>query len=76
MNWYTHINRGVIDANRKNNTNNPPIVVKKGKRGQSQYAFEVELPAGTRLVYSPHKPILSCGARLVAVSTSEPKVIK
>jgi hypothetical protein len=36
----------------------------------------VELPAGSRLTYSPHKPILKCGARLVIECPEEPKIVR
>lgn len=70
--YYTHINRGIIDSNRKNGTNNPPIAVKRGKYGKSEYGFEIEFPAKTKAIYSPHEPILPCGARLVITSEEKP----
>jgi len=73
--FYTHVNRGIIDSNRKNGTNDPPVVVKRGKTGKGWYANEVELPPGSRMVYSAHNPILSCGARLVIISEQEPRKI-
>jgi len=73
--YYTHVNRGIIDRNRKRHENAPPITIKRGKTGKATQAFEVELPAGSRMIYSPHEPILPCGARLVIVSETEPKVI-
>lgn len=76
MTYYTHINRGVIDANRKNGRNDPPITIKRGKRGKPITAHEVGLPVGARMIYSPHDPILPCGARLVVVSDEMPTVIK
>jgi hypothetical protein len=72
--YYTHINRGVIDANRKHGRDDPPICFRKGKRGKATYAHEVLLPPESRVVYSPHEPILPCGARLVIVSTEAPQV--
>lgn len=74
--WYTHVNRGVIDSNRKNNTDNPPVTFRKGKHGKSTAAHEVEFPAGARMSYLPHDKILPCGARLVIISDEEPKVIR
>jgi len=76
MTYYVNVNRGRIDSNRKNKTNLPPISIRRGKRGASTYAHEVELPEGTRLIYSPHEPILPCGARLVAVASTIPKIIR
>lgn len=73
--YYTHVNRGVIDSNRKNGTNNPPVRYQKGKYGKPTYAHEIEFPSGGRVVYSPDGTILPCGARLVILSKEEPKVI-
>lgn len=73
--YYTHINRGIIDSNRKHGTNKPPICYRKGKTGKAVYAHEIELPAGSRILYQPHDPVLSCGARLVIISETEPTVI-
>lgn len=73
--YYTHVNRGVIDSNRKHGTNNPAISIRRGKTGRSEYANEVELPPGSRMIYSPHEPLLACGARLVIVSDSKPVIV-
>jgi hypothetical protein len=74
--YYTHINRGVIDSNRKNGTKNPPVRYQKGKYGKPTYAMEVELPAGSRIVYDEKGTLLPCGARLVIMSDTEPKVLR
>lgn len=74
--WFTHINRGQIDSNTKHGTNQPPVRFQRGRHGKPTYAHEVELPAGSRLVYSPHEPILPCGARLVITSLEAPRVIR
>lgn len=74
--WYTHINRNVIDSNRKNGTNNPAVRFQKGKYGEPTYAFEVELPAKSRVFYKPNgDAVLPCGARLVIISDMEPTVV-
>lgn len=75
--FYTHINRNIIDSNRKHGTDNPAVRFQKGKYGSPTYALEVELPAGSRVVYKPSgDPVLPCGARLVIVSEEAPKVLK
>lgn len=76
MTWFTHVNRGVIDRNSKRGTNEPAITFRKGRRGKATYAHEVELPAGSRMIYSPHEPILPCGARLVIASPEPPIVVR
>ena len=73
--YYTHINRGTIDSNRKHGRNDPPIRYQKGKTGKAVYAHSVVLPAGSRVVYSADGTLLPCGARLVIMSDTEPKVI-
>lgn len=74
--YYTHVNRGVIDSNRKHGTDKPAVSFRRGKSGRSTYAHEVELPAGSRMIYSAHEPLLPCGARLVIVSSEQPMVIR
>lgn len=74
--YYTHINRNVIDSNRKQGTDRPAIRFQRGRYGAPTYAHEVELPAGSRVVYSAHEPILPCSARLVIQSSTAPLVIR
>ena len=74
--YYTHINRGTIDSNRKHSREDTPVKFQKGKYGKATYAMEVELPAGSRIIYDTKGTILPCGARLVIVSETEPKVIR
>lgn len=73
--YYTHINRNVIDSNRKHGKNDPPVRFQRGRYGKSTYCHEVELPAGSRVIYSATGSILPCGARLVITSPEEPKVV-
>lgn len=74
--FYTHINRNVIDSNRKNGTSDPAVRIQKGKHGDPTYCFEARLPADSRIVYQPSgDPILPCGARLVIVSEEAPEVL-
>lgn len=74
MTWYTHINRGVIDSNRKHGRNDPPIKIQQGKYGQPTYGHKAKLPAGSEIVYDHEGKILPCGARLVIVSTEKPEI--
>lgn len=68
--FYTHINRNLVGKRE------PVVRFQKGKYGEPTYAFEVELPAGSRVIYSPDEPILPCGARLVIASEEAPRVIR
>ncbi len=72
--WYVHVNQHKIRKNIHAEEIEPPIAVKEGKSGQSRYASSVLLPARARLVYSPHEPLLSCGARLVIECEEEPVI--
>jgi hypothetical protein len=74
--YYTHVNRNVIDSNRKNGRNDPPVRFQKGKYGKSIYCHEVRLPEGSRMVYDHEGTILPCGARLVIVSDVQPEVVR
>jgi hypothetical protein len=73
--YYTHINRGVIDSNRKNGRDDPPVRVQRGRYGASEYGHEVELPAGSRIIYNHTGTILPCGARLVIISEEKPTIV-
>lgn len=74
--WYTHINRNIIDQNRKHGTSEPAVRFQQGKYGKPTYALEVELPPGSRVQYKPSgEPLLPCGARLVIISEEAPKVV-
>lgn len=72
--YYTHINRGVIDGNRKNGTRLHPIRVQKGKYGKSEYGSSVSFNGPSRIVYSAEGKILPCGARLVIISEEKPVI--
>jgi hypothetical protein len=74
--FYTHINRNIIDSNRKHGRNDPPVKFQEGKYGEPTYAHGVELPAGSRVVYDHLGTILPCGARLVIMSEEAPKVLE
>lgn len=76
LNWYVNVNKNTIRANAVNNTDKPPIRIARGKHGEGTYCSEVELPAGSRVIYSAASPILKCGARLVIECPTEPKVIR
>jgi hypothetical protein len=58
-----HVNMHVIRKNAKEGTAEPPITVKCGK--ENHYCSEAEILGVSKLIYSPHSPLLSCGARLV-----------
>lgn len=65
MKDYVSVNAQVIRGNAIHGTKKPPIRVTTGKNGAPRYGHEVHLTQPCRLVYSPHEPILRCGARLV-----------
>lgn len=72
MNYYIHVNQHTIRKNINAENPEPPIAVKRGKRGKSVYVFGCSIPNGSRIVYSPDERLLSCGARLVIECPTEP----
>lgn len=66
-----HVNRQIIDSNRKHGTNEPPLIVRAAK-GKKRFgnAHELIIEGPCKIVYSPHKP-LDCGARLWIETDSE-----
>ena len=75
MTYYTHINRGTIDSNRKNGRNDPPVKFQKGKYGKPTYAHEVAFKNG-RVIYDHEGTLLPCGARLVIETEDKPEVLR
>lgn len=73
--YYINVNGKTIAKNARSGTNEPPISVRKSKSGKGEYCHEVEVTRG-RLVYSPTKPILKCGARLVLQTPDQPKIVR
>lgn len=64
-----HVNMHVIRKNAKEGAAEPPITVKCGK--ENHYCSEVEILGASKLIYSPHKPLESCGARLILKTTAK-----
>jgi hypothetical protein len=66
MPTYVSINGHTIRKNAVTGSNEPPIRIAKSKNdGKPRYAREIAIHGPSRLIYSPEKPILKCGARLV-----------
>ena len=61
MSTIVHVNQQTIRSNTKNQTNDPPLIIRRGRK--REYAHQVELIGPARVVHSPHKP-LDCGARV------------
>ncbi|ANS05005.1 hypothetical protein [uncultured Mediterranean phage] len=64
-----HVNMHVIRKNTKEGTEDPPITVKVGK--ENHRCSEAEILGPSKLIYSPHKQLLDCGARLVLTTTAD-----
>lgn len=71
MTRYISINKHVIARNARHGTNEPAIAVRTSKSAKAQYCHEAEIQGPSKLVYSPDKPILRCGARLVLITEAE-----
>jgi hypothetical protein len=64
-----HINKHIIARNTKKGEDTPPITVKVGK--ENHRCSEAKILGPSKLVYSANKPLLSCGARLVLMTTAD-----
>lgn len=73
---YVHVNRNTIASNAKHGTDKPAVRFQRGRYGKATYAHEVEIEGHSRVVYSPHRPLLPCGARLVIETEAPVKVIR
>ncbi len=63
---YVSINSHIIRKNAKTGERKPPIRIAKTRNDKHPvYANEIEIFGESKLVYSPDKAILNCGARLV-----------
>jgi hypothetical protein len=74
-----HVNSNTIRTNRKQETDFPPLSVRKTRSGKATYCNEVEIcdEFGTvvaRFVYSPSTP-LSCGAQVWIETTHQARII-
>lgn len=74
MKWYIHVNQHKIRRNINAEDPEPPIAIKRGKSGRTSYTNGVVIPDGSRIIYSPAVPLLSCGARLVIECPTEPEI--
>jgi hypothetical protein len=75
MKKYIHVNQHKIRSNKKNNSLEPVITIKEGKK--NTYCSEVEILGPSRIFYGGNeKPILSCGARVVIETESEIKILR
>lgn len=71
MSTYITINRHTIAHNARHGDNQPPIAVRRTKSGKAKYVHNVEIRGSSRLLYSPDKPVMKCGARLVLITDAE-----
>jgi hypothetical protein len=72
MKQILHVAQCVIAANRKNGTNEPPIIVRNYKGAKRAHEVEIVHDGQVigKFVYRPHDP-LPCGARLWLETDSE-----
>jgi len=75
MKWYVHVNQHKIRKNIHAEHPVAPVAVRRGRSGNVLYGNDIRLPAGSRIIYSPHAPLLSCGARLVIECDEEPMIL-
>jgi hypothetical protein len=66
---FVSINGCTIRRNARHGERNPPIRIARSRSDQKpRYAHEIRIVGKSKLVYSPDKPILRCGARLVLIA--------
>lgn len=75
------INGHTIRRNAVHGSNEPPVRLARTKSGGGEYASEVAIcdkdgVEVARLIYQPHNPIMSCGARLVLTTEYDAQVIR
>lgn len=58
-----HVNMHIIRKNRETGASDHPITVKVGK--ENHYGSQIFIGGSSWLRYSPQKPLLPCGARLI-----------
>jgi hypothetical protein len=75
MTKYIHVNRQVIDANRKHGRSDPALTARVGKRGKAVYSNDVQIVKDgivvARFRADFQNPILPCGARVVVETDCE-----
>lgn len=74
-----HVNSNTIRTNRKQETDFPPLSVRKTRSGKAAYCNEVEIcdESGNvvaRVLYSPSTP-LSCGAQVWIETTHQARIV-
>lgn len=73
---YVSINGHTIRKNAVTGSRDAPIRIARTPSDQKPvYAHEIDIVGPSRLVYSPDKPIMRCGARLVLECT-DVKVVR
>jgi hypothetical protein len=74
---YISINGKVIRGNALRGTDDPPIrIAKSHSDPKPRYAREIAISGPSRLVYSPAKPIMRCGARLVLEVDGDVEIVR
>jgi hypothetical protein len=72
---YIHINRQVIDNNRKRGRSDPALTARVGKRGKGVYSNDIQVVKDgivvARFRADFANPILPCGARVVVETDCE-----
>ena len=64
---FIHVNQHIIKSNLKHGENKPVFTIKVGRSGKAIKAYSVSTSKGTTFWYGENgKPILPCGARVVA----------
>lgn len=77
MTTYISINGHTIRSNAITGKDDPPIRIARTKSDQRpQYAREIAIDGPSRLVYSPGKPVIRCGARLALATEAPVRIVR
>jgi len=75
MKTYIHVNQHIIRSNKKNNTNDAVITIKRGSK--NTYCKRVRILGPSEVIYGGNdKAILSCGARVVIMTEGEVEIVE
>ena len=75
MKTYIHVNQHIIRSNKKNNTNDAVITIKRGSKNTC--CKRVRILGPSEVIYGGNdKPILSCGARVVIMTEGEVEIVE
>jgi len=68
---YISVNKQTVAKNSRTGSRDPAIAVRTSKSGKAEMVNRVAINGPCEVIYTPDKPILKCGARLVIEADAE-----